>query len=339
MKTAIDFDISEETFEPETPESIFADLGPYLDGVAEPIVPTVAGIWPGRCLFYAGTVNDIHGEPSVGKTNILLAAAGCVIEAGGCVLFIDPEDHPQRIVARLLALGVDREAIRARFYYLHDPDDVAIAKAQQWADIHAPALVILDGLAESLAREGKDENSVGDVLTFFRERVRPFADAGAAVVVADHVVKSNEGRGRWARGSGAKLGHYNGVSYEATLGESYTPTKPGFVRLKISKDRNGGVGPMGATVAELHFAPGPDGNTITLWKSPPEPGDFRPTAIMEKIVAHLRTYGTATKRDLRGLGKHAYADAAVEILLEEGTIVVRAEGQKKVFALAGEGDQ
>ncbi len=336
MNNELDIALDEETFEPETPESIFADLGPYLDGLAEPIVPTVAQIWPGRCLFYAGAVNEIHGEPSVGKTNILLAAAGCVLEAGGCVLFIDPEDHPQRIVARLLALGIDREDIRARFYYLHDPDDVAVAKAQQWADIHAPALVILDGLAESLAREGKDENSVGDVLTFFRERIRPFADAGAAVVVADHVVKSNEGRGRWARGSGAKLGHYNGASYETTLGESYTPTKPGFVRLKVSKDRNGGAGPMGATVAELHFAPNPQGGTITLWKSPPEPGDFRPTAIIEKILAHLRTYGTATKRDLRGLGKHSYADAAVEILLKEGAIVVRGEGQKKVFALAGE---
>ncbi len=334
MKTAIDFDISEETFEPETPESIFADLGPYLDGVAEPIVPTVAGIWPGRCLFYAGAVNEIHGEPSVGKTNILLAAAGCVLEAGGCVLFIDPEDHPQRIVARLLALGVDREAIRARFYYLHDPDDVAIAKAQQWADIHAPALVILDGLAESLAREGKDENSVGDVLTFFRERVRPFADAGAAVVVADHVVKSNEGRGRWARGSGAKLGHYNGASYEAALGESYTPSKEGFVRLKVSKDRNGGAGPMGATVAELHFAPNPQGGTITLWKSPPEPGDFKPLHLMEKVKEHLRLYGETNKTELLKVGNHQWADKAIKQLLKDEAITMRTEGQRKIFSLA-----
>jgi hypothetical protein len=334
MNNELDIALDEETFEPETPESIFADLGPYLDGVAEPIVPTVAEIWPGRCLFYAGAVNEIHGEPSVGKTNILLVAAGCVLEAGGCVLFIDPEDHPQRIVARLLALGIDREAIRKRFHYLHDPDDVAIAKAQQWADIHAPALVILDGLAESLAREGKDENSVGDVLTFFRERIRPFADAGSAVVVADHVVKSNEGRGRWARGSGAKLGHYNGVSYEATLGESYTPTKAGFVRLKVSKDRNGGVGPMGATVAELHFAPNPQGGTITLWKSPPEPGDFKPSHLMEKVKEHLRLYGEANKTELLKVGNHQWADEAIKQLLKDGAITMRAVGQRKIFSLA-----
>jgi hypothetical protein len=334
MNNELDIALDEETFEPETPESIFADLGPYLDGVAEPIVPTVAQIWPGRCLFYAGAVNEIHGEPSVGKTNILLAAAGCVLEAGGCVLFIDPEDHPQRIVARLLALGIDREAIRARFYYLHDPDDVAIAKAQQWADIHAPALVILDGLAESLAREGKNESDPADVLTFFRERMRPFSNAGAAVVVADHVVKNNEGRGRWARGSGAKLGHYNGVSYEITLGESYTPTKAGFARLKVSKDRNGGVGPMGATVAELHFAPNPQGGTITLWKSPPEPGDFKPSHLMEKVKEHLRLYGETNKTELLKVGNHQWADEAIKQLLKDGTITMRTEGQRKIFSLA-----
>lgn len=331
--------ITEESFTPEKPESIFSDLAPYLDGVAEPIVPTVGEIWPGRCLFYARAVNEIHGEPSVGKTNILLSAAGCVLEAGGCVVFIDPEDHPQRIVARALALGIDREALRERFFYLHDPDGETIAKAQQWAARHLPALVILDGLAESLAREGRDENNAADILVFFRDYLRPFADADAAVVVADHVVKSKDHQGRWARGSGAKLGFYNGVSYEAALGEAYTPSQAGFVRLKVSKDRNGGVGALGAVVAELRFAPGPDGNTITTWQWPPEPGDFRPTAIMTKIVSHLRTYGTASKRDLRGLGKHAWADAAVEILLDEGTITVRKEGQKSVFALAVEGNQ
>ena len=331
--------ITEESFEPEKPESIFSDLGPYLDGEAEPIVPTVAEIWPGRCLFYASAVNEIHGEPSVGKTNILLAAAGCVLEAGGHVVFLDPEDHPQRIVARALALGIDREALRERFFYLHDPDGVAIAKAQQWAAQHHPALVILDGLAESLAREGADENNASDILSFFRDYLRPFADAGAAVVVADHVPKSKDNQGRWARGSGAKLGFYNGASYEAALGEAYTPSQAGFVRLKVSKDRCGGVGALGAVVTELRFAPGPNNMTITTWQSPPEPGSFRPTAIMEKVVSHLRTYGTATKRDLRGLGKHTWADAAVEILLDEGTITVRTEGQKKVFALSGEGNQ
>ena len=339
MKPLLNLNIAEESFEPEKPENIFSDLGPYLDGVAEPIVPTVGEIWPGRCLFYASAVNEIHGEPSVGKTNILLSAAGRVLEAGGCVVFLDPEDHPQRIVARALALGIDREALRERFFYLHDPDGVAIAKAQQWAALHHPALVILDGLAESLAREGADENSAAEILGFFRDYLRPFADSGAAVVVADHVVKSRENQGRWARGSGAKLGFYNGAVYEAALGEAYTPSQAGFVRLKVSKDRNGGVGAMGAVVTELRFAPGADGNTITTWNSPPEPGSFRPTAIMEKVVAHLKTYGTATKRDLRGLGKHTWADAAVEILLDEGTITVRTEGQKKVFALSGEGNQ
>ena len=78
------------------------------------------------------------------------------------------------------------------------------------------------------------------------------ADAGSAVVIADQVAKSAETRGRWARGSGAKMRRYNGACYEIVLGESYTPTKPGSVRLKVAKDRNGGVEAIGATAGRKY---------------------------------------------------------------------------------------
>lgn len=317
-------------------KSPFVDLSPYLDGEITPILPTVAEVWPGRCLFYAAAVNEIHAEPSVGKTNILLAAAGRVLEAGGTVFFLDPEDTPARIIPRAIALGVDRGAMRERFRYIQDPSPDDYAEAHQWAEMLKPDLVILDGLAEALAAEGKDENNPADNLTFFRERIRPFTKAGAGVVIADHVTKSTEGRGRWARGSGAKLGHYNGASYEIALGESYTPTKPGFVRLKVSKDRNGGVGPMGANVAELHFAPGEAGSTITTWQDAPAPGSFRPTAIMDKITAHLRAHGEATKTELRELGKAEYVDKAIGIMIAESAITRRKDGQAHRFSLVEE---
>lgn len=93
---------------------------------------------------------------------------------------------------------------------------------------------------------------------------------------ANPVTKSAETRGRWARGSGAKMRRYNGACCEIVLGESYTPTKPGNVRLKISKDRNGGVGAIGATAFELHFAPKDFGGTEVTWALPTAPENWRP---------------------------------------------------------------
>jgi hypothetical protein len=308
------------------------DLLPYYEGTMQPIRPTVAEVLPELFLLYPGRTNSLHGEPSVGKTNVQLCMAKTILEVGGSILFIDPEDTPQGIATRARLLGVTADEIR-RLFYLQNPapDDYAMAHA--WAAAMKPTAVFLDGLAEALAAEGKDENTPSDVLAFFRERTRPFADLGAAVLIADHVVKG-EGNKRFARGSGAKLGSYNGAVYETGLGESYSPTKEGFVRLKVAKDRNGGVGAMGANVVELHFAPGPGGGTIAHWQTPPDPDSFRPTAIMDKIVKHLATFGASGKRDLRELGKHDYVDKAVEFLLADGKIIVAQSGQRRVFSLA-----
>jgi hypothetical protein len=320
-------------------QSPFVDIAPYLDGDCELVKPTVGNVLPERCLFYAGAINEVHGEPSVGKTNILLAAAGTVLANGGKVFFLDPEDSPARIIPRALSLGIDREAMRTGFFYMQDPTPEDYAVAHEWARRERPDLVILDGLAEALAREGHDENTPADVLSFFQDRIRPFADAGCAAVIADHVAKSSETRGRWARGSGAKMGRYNGASYEIVLGESYTPTKPGHVRLKVSKDRNGGVGAIGTTVFELHFSPRDFGGTEAMWKEPPAPENFRPTTIMAKILEHLKLYTEAGKNDLRGLGNHNAVDKAVQILLEEDKIQKEVSGKRHIFRLAPGGQE
>jgi AAA domain len=328
----------EQVAERAVMQSPFVDIAPYLDGDCELVKPTVGNVLPERCLFYAGAINEVHGEPSVGKTNILLAAAGTVLANGGKVFFLDPEDSPARIIPRALSLGIDREAMRTGFFYMQDPTPDDYAVAHEWARREQPELVILDGLAEALAREGHDENTPADVLSFFQDRIRPFADAGCAAVVADHVAKSSETRGRWARGSGAKMGRYNGASYEIVLGESYTPTKPGHVRLKVSKDRNGGVGAIGKTVFELHFSPRDFGGTEARWELAPD--EFRPTCLMSKVLEQLKTYGSATKRELRDLGGHTGVDKAIQLLMKEGSIIREVSGHKHVFRLAAaEGDE
>jgi hypothetical protein len=309
------------------------DLLPYYDGTLEPIRPTVAEVLPDLFLLYPGRTNSIHGEPSVGKTNIQICKAKAILEAGGSVLYIDPEDTPQGIATRARLLGITADEI-TRLFYLQNPTPEDYEMAHEWAAIHNPTAVFLDGLAEALAAEGKDENTPADVLAFFRERTRPFADLGAAVLVADHVVKG-EGNKRFARGSGAKLGSYNGAVYEVTLGEAYSPAKEGFVRLKIAKDRNGGVGAMGAPVVELHFAPGEGGQTIAFWQTPPEPGSFRPTVIMDEIIKHLQTFGEDTKRGVREAipSRTGMVLKAIKLLIDDKKIAVIQRGRAHVLKL------
>ena len=50
-----------------------------------------------------------------------------------------------------------------------------------------------------MAGEDLDEDKAGDTLKFLRNRLRPFAELGAAVVILDHVTKDAGGRGRFSR--------------------------------------------------------------------------------------------------------------------------------------------
>ena len=315
--------------------TLFIDLKPFIENGCEPEVPTVADVGLTNCLLYAGRMNEIHGEPGTGKSNVAIATGIAVMKAGCAVLYIDPEDTPAGFTRRSLQFGANPDDLIHRCHYLHNPTPEDIAAAQRWAATNRPALVVLDGLAESMAAEGLVEDKAGDVLQFFRERLRPFAEkAGSAVLVSDHVSKSSEERGRWARGSGAKLGRYDGVSYNIGLIEAYAPGHAGAVKLTVAKDRNGGVGRVGQTVAEVHFTPDGDNRTLVSFRMPEgQEGSFRPTVIMKKIVSYLREHNEATARDLRTLGKSQAVDLACQLLQEDGDIVLTKNGRKHVFTL------
>jgi hypothetical protein len=321
----------EGVLEPAAPN--FIDLAPYLSGDFEQEKPSVAEALPGRSLFYAGRLNEIHGEPGDGKTNVAIAAVNLILAQGGRVLYIDPEDTPQGFANRALGLGGDGAAICERVSYLHNPAPEEILAAQTWAAAHSPALVVLDGMAEALTSCDAHEDSNPEVLAFLRAYIRPFADAGCAVLILDHVTKGQESRGRFARGAGSKLGRYDGAVFQIEMGKAYTPSEEGFVRLRVSKDRTGGVGVARGQVAfELHFTPGGE-HTHTDFRTPPPPGSIKPTIYMEKILKRVATQGPSSKRDLRTLGKSQAVDWAIDLLLEEGKLERTAKG----YILAEEG--
>ncbi len=316
-------------------EDLFADLAKLIAEGLEPERPTIAPVLPeGGCLLYRGRLNEIHGEPCVGKTNVALALCLPLLREGQGVLYIDPEDSAISAARRLLAFGAEPEQVIAHFHHMQCPEVQDYPRLIAWAASHRPALVVVDGCAEILASLGLDENDPGEFLSFCRDRLKPFTDLGCAVLLADHVVKSTEGRGRWARGTGAKMGKYDGVSYSVELGQSYSPSLPGHVRLRIAKDRNGGVGVVGQAVAEIHFTPDfLEEQTEVKFRRPPAKNDghgpFRPTAIMERISRRLEEFPASSLRDLRQCGKHDYVDLGIRELEGDGFLIITKGGPGK----------
>lgn len=330
MSGAADVDVldAQAVEAPSGPQPAFVDLAPFLDDGYEPERPSVGPIEGGKHLFYSKRLNSLNGEPGLGKTNITLAVVVTMLSTGSLVLYLDPEDTPEGIVRRLLAFGADPQRILEKFRYLHNPDPAEVALAIKWADSTPPDLVIIDGLAEFLAGSGVDENSAGETLQFMRRAIRPFAECGAAVVVTDHVSKDKDGRGRWPRGTSAKLGRYDGAVYQIVLVEGYSPDKPGSVKLVVSKDRCGGVGPAGSVAAHISFEPLEDEGG-TLVRIRPHVDDFRPTELMAKVVRELSVNPSASLRDLRALGKSEWVKRAIDCLVKDGKLIVESAGRGK----------
>ena len=311
--------------QPPTAESAFVrgSASLWKSGL-KPEVPTIARANEELALFYAGRINEMHAEPGVGKTNVAMAAVNLELNEGKDVIYLDPEDTPVGFLNRLVGLGFQlTDENIARIHYLHDPSPDDIVAAIKFAEANREniSLVIYDGLAEGMAGEDLDEDKAGDTLKFLRNRLRPFAELGAAVVILDHVTKDAGGRGRFSRGSGAKIGHYDGVTYSMRLVTPYSPLVAGRVELKVAKDRNGGIGPANFVVCEIMFSPNGDGTTSFEFIKPPDMATHSPQ-LLKKISDWLQLHPDASKRAVREAmaAKGEAVDSALDYLVKNGFV-------------------
>lgn len=313
----------------------FADFTALMAEGFQREMPRLCQYDEGRSLLYEGRINEIHGEPSVGKTNIALCICGEVLHDGGSVLYLDPEDNAKGIGSRFIALGGRAQDLADSFYYVENPEPSEYAALHAWAKKHRPTLVVLDGLAEALAAQSLSEDKPAEVLTFFRRCIRPFTVAGAAVLISDHVAKDSESRGRWPRGSGSKMGRYDGAVYEAKLKKAYSPEIDGSVRLVVAKDRNGGVGPVGHVATELRFGHDEAGNPDIRFEPPQDDvkGNWKPTALMQKISQFIENSGPQSTRSLRNLGNSDYVDKAIAELKVHGHLVIEKQGSSNMHVI------
>jgi hypothetical protein len=232
------------------------DLEPVLDGEYEPPKTGILYL-EDRGLLYLGRMHLCFGGDSVGKTWVSNAAAAAVLKAGGVVMHLDYDDNERSNVRRLMLLGVTREQIRHGYKHKTDPGkldgaNVQAIVADMPGDDGRDCLVIVDVVADALAAHSYKENDAGDFLAWVNNVLRPFTRAGATVIINDHVVKDGDNGGH-SRGSGAKRGKVDGVSYEVTAPRPMRQGEGGMITLTIRKDRHGEIGAKNTVAAHICF--------------------------------------------------------------------------------------
>jgi hypothetical protein len=310
----------------------FGDVAALLAGTIPKVEPDFLVRSDGQALLYAGKMHLLHGEPSGGKSWIALLAAVEILTLGGAVLYLDYEDSLAGVVGRLLALGAHPDDVVDRFRYVRQDGPFGTAEKSELGKVLAalnPDLVVLDGVAEALSRDGLSEDRATEVVEWIEKLPRWISRTGAAVVLLDHVAKDRETRGRWARGSSAKLAAIDGAAYEVNVLASFSKKRAGRVELKIAKDRHGSIGEIGATAAVVNITPHADGERVVIelvakleeTASTAEP--WRPTLLMAKVSAELeRAVTPLTAKALGDLvhGKKELVREAIARLVAEGWV-------------------
>lgn len=226
--------------------SLFGDVASLLDGELPARLPADLLVRTnGSGLFYRGQVNHLFGDPEAGKTWVALAAAVEILRSGGKAMVIDIDHNGMTpTVGRLLTLGADKEVLEdlSKFRYSAVDDKHEVLELVSVANRWKPDLVIVDSVGELVPMFSASSNNPDDYTRVNALVMKPLAtQAGASVIIIDHLAKNPESRSQGATGTTAKNRAIGGVSLRANLLDPFKPGKGGACELVIHKDRHGSV--------------------------------------------------------------------------------------------------
>jgi hypothetical protein len=261
------------------------DLGPFLSGAIERLIPTVLQREGGAALLYAGRVNAVHADSGIGKSMVLALAAAQEMNAGRHVGWVDLEDpDPSTLIDRLRTFGMSDTTIAEGLHYFAPCESFTqTAVALLISEFANCTLVVIDSVGEAFGLEGIDENKDAEVGPWLRRVARPIADAGPAVVLVDHATKAADNP-LHPSGSKRKRAAITGASYLLEVVRPLTRDQGGRVRLVCAKDRHGTYR-RGDVAATIDIAVYPDGGvSAKVWP---------PLAVDDSADARRRTIATA----------------------------------------------
>ncbi|MGZ4524857.1 MAG: bifunctional DNA primase/polymerase [Mycobacterium sp.] len=317
------------------------DLSDLLDGVREPLLPTLFERSDGHCLLYPGMVHSFHGEPESGKSLIVQAECVRLLNHNRDVLYLDFDSDDRSVVDRLLEFGADPQSIAAHFHYLQpEVKPESSDERRLWAEILSAkyALAVIDGVTDALGVFGCSTNDNDDVARWIRTVPKVIAArTGAAVVLIDHVVKDSSKQNRFAIGGQAKMAGLTGAAYTVDVVAPLGRGLRGELVLRIAKDRPGEVRRhcgsfknrdrtqeaarivVDSTTEPPTVAIGAPNYRCEEGAGAPQP--FRPTALMQRVSEGIEQQPgklTKTKAAIAAGGRRQLALLAFDVLEREG---------------------
>lgn len=317
------------------------DLSDVMAGDYIAPKPTVFRRTDGMGMFYPGVVNEFHAVGGTGKTLAALAVCDEALRDGQTVLYVDYEEHPARIVQRLRGYGISDEAIQSRFMYVKPTEKPTQAGLEALVDL-SPSVVIIDTFAESFNNmTGGDSHRTDDVTAWF-SLPRLFADAGACVIVTDHIPKDAQSK-LMPIGSQAKHSGYKGAIYflEAPTGAGLLKGEHGRLRFILAKDNGGEMGVRTGECAATFYLDAT--GEVSMWElqAPDTGAELAEAAATlsadrERIADALPVPSRTQLWEALGVNKNSTDGlrAALTGMIEDGSVIEEKVGNALTLRLA-----
>lgn len=292
------------------------DLGPYLRGHVKPTPPALLVRDDGAGLFYPGRVNSLFGEGGSGKTLIALDVAVAEVQRGETIMFIDFEDEPVNMIARLHALGLTDQQIMEQVVYVHpEGHPLSVMHVDRWGQPippldrpqdrvfnrllaeHDPSLVVVDGTTSLYRIHGLDTNGVQGT-DLVGGWLRQITNGNRrTVILIDHTSK-NAGPESGPIGSQHKIAMIQGAALRVKTHRRPRPGSIGHASLLVLKDRLGMVMEKASdadvpVAAEVTFDSQTTAGSLSITYEKPDPNstpsvqfvDSRQTAMLDALTA------------------------------------------------------
>ncbi|MCJ7726106.1 MAG: DNA repair protein RadA [Acidimicrobiia bacterium] len=131
----------------------------------------------------AGAVILLGGEPGVGKSTLLLQAAGALAASGGTVLIATAEESAEQVGIRARRLGIDHPKVLLAAE--RDVDAIVEAARQ-----HRPDLLVVDSVQTvAVAEVGGAPGGVAQVRESAARLIHFAKESGVPVVLVGHITK------------------------------------------------------------------------------------------------------------------------------------------------------
>jgi hypothetical protein len=280
----------------------------------------------GGGLWYRGSVHVLFGLGGAGKTYLFLASALAEIRNGGRVLFVDYETGVRTIKRRLHALGFTPDDLRS-FVHLDvksgnaRPLEGDTAMLHAYLDTFRPTLIGIDSWSSVHGAGGfgdvKDDEPVERVIA---QVFRPLTRTDAAVVILDHVPKTEQAAKGYPFGSQRKRTGVDVTLEAKTAGRNRT-------KLLCWKDAVGDMPNDGDRVAEYAYGDDEGARIIPRDAAEVEKAsgtDWRPTGYMQRVSVQLEHAGDSglsaseIKETVGGKAEHILT--ARRLLVAEGYV-------------------